>query len=168
MKKYLLTLGATALTVTGFAQGAFSGKNLGGNAVNGEDGTALSKLVGKVELLDGSTVLASGSLVKDGFFALGTITDSVATTATATITVNVWDSSVGSTFAAAKAAGHGYLSLNVAGVSLATGTTPPISLVDAGFAGGSLAKGTSSVPEPSTYALAALGLGGLLFISRRK
>ena len=156
------------MTVTGFAQGAFSGKNLGGNGVFGEDGvTALSKLTGKVELLDGATVLATGSLVKDGFFALGTITDSVATTATATITVHVWDSSVGATFAAASAAKHGYLSVDVKGVALATGTTPPISLVDAGFAGGALAKG-SVVPEPSTYALAALGLGGLLFISRRK
>ncbi len=170
MKKYLLTLGATALTVTGFAQGAFSGKNLGGNGVFGEDGvTALSKTTGKVELLDGTTVLATGSLVKDGFFALGTITDSVATSGSATITVHVWDSSVGATFAAASAAKHGYLSVDVKGVTLATGTTPPISLVDAGFAGGALVKGAVVVtPEPSTYALAALGLGGLLFISRRK
>jgi len=166
MKNYLLTLGVTALTVTGFAQ-SFSGKTLGGAAVNGEDGkTALSKTVGKVELLDGSTVLASGSLIKDGYFALGTITDAGAgSAASANITVHVWDSSVGGTYAAALAAGHGYFTSTLS-VTLAYGATPPIDLTAAGFAGGSLKAGAT--PEPSTYALAALGLGGLLFISRRK
>jgi len=167
MKKTLLTLGVTAMAFTGFADGTFSGKNLGGVAILGEDGNPLSKATGKVELLDGSTVLASGGFVKDGFFALGVITDTAAGSS-ANITVRAWDSSVGATFAAAQAAKHGFGSVVVNGVALATGSTPPVDLTAAGFAGFSLTKATGTIPEPSTIALAALGLGGLVFISRRK
>ena len=165
MKKTLLTIGVTALTVTGFAQNSFSGKNLGGSAVNGEDGNPLSKLTGKIELLDGTKVLAAGSFIKDGFFALGTIDGGAGTTLA--VTVRAWDSTLGATFAAAKATGHGYGS-SVVSVALASSTTPPSDLTAGGFAGFSLVKATASVPEPSTIALAALGLGGLMFISRRK
>ncbi len=168
MKKYLLTLGATALTVTGFAQGTFSGKNTSGGFILAENGVSLlSKTVGKVELLDGNTVLASGNIILDGKFALGVVTDP-ASTGTVSITVRAWDSSLGSTFAAAQATGHGYGSA-VVSVALATGTTPPSDLTASGFTGFSLTKAAvTNIPEPTTVALAALGLGGLMFISRRK
>ena len=49
---------------------------------------------------------------------------------------------------------------------LATGSTPPPAMDN--FKGLTLSAGSVVVPEPTTIALAALGLGGLLFISRRK
>lgn len=168
MKKSLLAIGLIALGVSAFAQGTFNGKNTSTSPVFGEDGlTKLSKTVGRVEILVGGTVLntAKNTFAADGIFSLGVLTVPGSTTS-ASVTVRAWDSSVGATYDAAVAAGHGYASSTFDVNGLATGSTPPPAMDN--FAGLTLTAGQVVIPEPTTVALAALGLGGLLFVSRRK
>jgi len=79
-----------------------------------------------------------------------------------TITLQFWDKSTGATYATAT---H-RVSVDVVTPGLGGGTTPPGTILQGTtpFKGAQL----TVVPEPSTYALAALGLGGLFFVSRRK
>lgn len=96
-----------------------------------------------------------------GLFSGGTVAvPFLAPGATATVKIQSWDRSSGATFAAAtvKAESPSF-QYTLAGV----GTPPstPSALTAAQFAGLTL------VPEPSTYALAALGLGALLYFRRK-
>ena len=162
MKRTLFALMLLATSVRGFGDGTFSAKNLGGNPITGQDGQPLSKLVGKVEILDGETILASGGLVKDGFFVLGVVYDPTPGP-TADITVRAWDASVAFSYAAARAAGYGFCFTTVKGVRLASGTNPPLDLTSFGFSGLTLVF----CPEPKSVTLACTGLGGLLLLGRR-
>lgn len=101
-----------------------------------------------------------------GLFAKGTVTVAgVAGGASANLTFNVWDKDTGADFASAKVKATQTLSNFALGGAVDANGIPglPNSIVPA-FQPMNL---TSVVPEPSTYALAALGLGGLLFLRRK-
>jgi pimeloyl-ACP methyl ester carboxylesterase len=122
------------------ADGVISGKNIGGPFVLGEDGLPLAKSVGRVEILDGTTSFASGGFIKDGWFALGTLTlPGVHTDRFAPLIVRCWDSRVGATFDDAVIAGHGFGYTKV-NAELVFGLPPPVDLVTDGFQGIQLLK----------------------------
>jgi len=160
MKK-LIVIGAVSLAAAVSANAQyFSAKNLGvagAGSVFSPDGTTKAPTTTDIEIIYNGNVVASGHLALAGTFALGTVTLAGATSP-ATVTIDVWDSTTGATYAAAttKATEDLTVALNVA-------PTPPAGL--ANFKNLTL---ISQVPEPSTYALGALGLGGLLLISRRR
>ena len=81
-------------------------------------------------------------------------------TGTVSLQVRVWQASAGATYAAAVTAGGHTGVGNVIQVALATGATGTPNMVG-------LQAFSLIVPEPSTIAMAAMGLGGLL-IRRRK
>jgi len=83
------------------AQGTFFARNDSTTLVLREDGTKMPKVVGRVEIVFQGIVLstARNTFAADGIFVLGPITvPGVGAGGTATITVRVWDSSVGATF----------------------------------------------------------------------
>ena len=122
------------------ADGNFSAKNLGGSPILGEDGLPLTKSAGRVEILDGTAVIASGAFIKDGFFALGTITvPAVHANGFAPLLIRSWDSRVGASFDEAVIAGHGFGYAQV-NATLNYGSTPPIDLTADGFQGIQLLK----------------------------
>jgi hypothetical protein len=167
MKKSILAIGLVALSLSAFAQGSFNGKNTSATLLNGADGLKLSKVTGRVEILFGGAVVntAKNTLAADGIFSLGTLTVG-GSSATASITVRAWDTVLGgATYADAVASNRGFAS-STFDVALASGANPPAGLDN--FKGLTLSAGTVVIPEPTTIALAALGLGGLLFVSRRK
>jgi len=177
MNKLILTALGMVAALSAYAQGTFNASNnyipTGGSAkafVLGLDGKALAKANGKVEILakDGTVLSPNGSsgvsLTLDGlFFINGLIVPNVATGGSADITVRAWDVTTGATYDAATTRG----SVAVSVTSLGGGTTPP-----ATFAGNSNFTGLqlqgTVVPEPTTVALAALGVAGLFVAARRK
>ena len=116
------------------SDGIFSGKNLGGFAINGEDGLPLPKALGRVEMLWRTNVFASGVFVKDGFFALGSVGPSGTGQYQPPITVRCWNSAAGASFEEAVIAGHGFGAVTL-NVPLSTGGVPPVDLTAAGFKG---------------------------------
>jgi len=171
MKKTLLTTIALLSGLAALAQGTV---NLNNNFtapgattkayVFAADGARLRAAVGRVEVLSGDTVIASGSIsAVAGLFDLGI--RQIAGTPTgspATLTIRAWDITAGATYADAAAA-RGEVTVTTA--NLGGGTTLPPTLNNPGTGG---FTGLTLVPEPSTVALAALGLVGLVFAARRK
>lgn len=176
MKKVLIAVAATAALSSAFAQdGTFSASNIIGGVrqyIYDTDGsTTLAKANGAVEFLDGNTVLGTGvySFLSNGLFSAGTISDPGKAGQTVAITIEVWDKTTGADYATASTTpgGH-YLPAQTVSITLGGAGTPPATPAAlTGFTGGKLLV-VPVVPEPSTIALAALGLGGLAFISRRK
>ncbi len=76
----------------------------------------------------------------------------------ADVTVRAWDSSTGATYALATVK-NSFTFTQVGFGGSGTPAATPFNL--SGF------KSFALTPEPSTYALAALGLGGLLFLRRK-
>jgi len=169
MKKSILAIGLVALSLSAFAQGTFNGKNSGSTSpLLAADGTKLSVATGRFEILAGNTLLstAKNTLTAAGIFGAGVLTvPNVAAGGTASITVRAWDTAFGATYDAAVAGGKGFASSTFDVVGLGGGLATPPAMDN--FKGLTLSAG-SAVPEPTTVALAALGLGGLLLVSRRK
>jgi hypothetical protein len=167
MKKTILAIGLVAMSVSAFAQGTFNAKNTSTSPVLGADGLKLSKATGRVEILVGGTLvpLAKNTFAADGIFSLGVVTTGVASGGTASVTVRAWDTGAGATYADAVAAGRGFATATFDVAGLGGGLVTPPGMDN--FKGFTLSS-AGVVPEPTTIALAALGLGGLLFVSRRK
>jgi len=177
MNKLLLTtLGMVAAVSAAYAQGTFNANNnftpAGASAkafVLDPNGSPLAKANGRVEILSGGTSLspngsAGVALTLDGlFFINGLVAPGAGLGGTANLVVRAWDVTTGATYDAATARG----SVNVVISSLGGGTTPP-----ATFGNNSDFKGlkleSAIIPEPSTVALAALGVAGLFVMARRK
>ena len=117
---------------------SFSGKNLGGFPILDETETPLSRTNGRVELVWKTKVFASGGFIRDGFFALGTVSPDPGLDFIPTrILVRCWDASVAASFDEAVRAGHGFAATSV-NVPLSTPGAPPVDLSAAGFLGMSL------------------------------
>lgn len=102
-----------------------------------------------------------------GLFSKGTLTvNGKAGGAAVDVTIRAWDKDTGATYADAKVKATTTLAgFVLGGVVDANGIAGlPNSIVPA-FTGLTLVS--QVIPEPSTYALAALGLGGLLFLRRK-
>lgn len=183
MKKLSLIIASSVLAFAASAQGVFSANNnydydSGGGVMKsafviGLDGLPLSKATGRVDIRNASDLAFLGGVGEEGkaFFKAGafTINDivvpGVPVGGTANIFVQVWDSSTGATFATATVKAQGLVAVN----SLGGGTTPNATFAaNSNFIGLTLVDTAPVIPEPSTVALAGLGLVGLLFVARRK
>jgi PEP-CTERM motif len=175
MKTLLLATTLAAFATAALAQdGTFSGSNIIGGVrqyIYEEDWqTLLPKANGAVQFVYNGTVLGAGvyPFIANGLFSVGTINVPNMAGQSVDIEIDVWDKSTAATYkgALSNIGGHFlwpqtvYITLGGAGNPPAT----PAALV--GFTGGHLLDLT--VPEPSALALAALGLGGLFFLGRRR
>jgi len=131
----------------------------------------------KVELLvagaTGLTYSSSGAAVEAfnlkltganaGLFSQGVVlAGGVAPDATKAVTIRAWDTASGDSFASATTKASTTFDYKFGGAGEPPGL--PGSIVGANLFNG---LALTSVPEPSTYALAALGLGGLMFLRRK-
>ena len=179
MNKLLLTAFGLIAALTAYAQGTFNASN--NYTVPGATqkafildpaGSPLAKANGRVEIInaaDGSTLSPGGdagvALTLDGlFFINGLSVPGTTTGGTANIIVRAWDATSGGTWASALTRSPATSGL-ITVTSLGGGTTPAATFAqNSNFAGLSV----EIVPEPSTIALAALGVAGLFFVARRK
>lgn len=100
-----------------------------------------------------------------GLFAKGTYAAAnVAPGVSADVTIRAWDKNSGADFASAAYKDTATFKVALGGLPDANG----IPSLPSGIVGAGLFQGLNVItPEPSTYALAALGLGGLLFLRRK-
>lgn len=182
MNKLLLTTLSLFAALSAFAQGTFNASNnftVPGASTRAfifnpvpNNTTPVLKANGRVQIInpaDGSTLSPGGAagvpLTLDGlFFINGLSVPGAGTGSSANILVRAWDASTGATWADAivrSPANSGLITVN----NLGGGPTPA-----ATFAANSNWTGLTLevVPEPSTVALAALGVAGLFFVARRK
>jgi hypothetical protein len=160
----LSTLATAALA----QDGTFYGSNIIGGVrqyIYDIDGkTLLPKADGAVQFVYNGTVLGSGVylFLANGLFSVGTISIPNMAGQHVAIEIDVWDKSTATTYTAALTSGH-FLSEQKVTINLGgAGGVPASPAALFGFTGGQLI----AAPEPSTLALAALGLGGLIFIFR--
>jgi hypothetical protein len=179
MNKLLLAVITLAAGLSALAQGTvninnnFTAVGASAKAFVYLDGGVLPvpKGLGRVEVLDATGAVISpikdgtgNPFGADGLFFLG-VTEVPGTSAggNGSIAIRAWDSSTGSTYATALSKAIQVVTITGFG----GGLTPTPTLGTAGnFAGLTLSPG--AVPEPSTVALAALGVAGLFFVARRK
>jgi len=175
MNKIQLIAGAVAIAASAsvMAQGQFTASNATGakpkifgvDGVTGITGAGylveiLAKVGGaNVVVVPAFNVTLTGS--NAGLFSKGVQSVAGVASGPVDLTVRAWDVSTGATFAAATINGSVTFSHTLSdpsavppGVPTAIGSTMPSFKL-------------SVVPEPSTYALAALGLGGLLLFRRK-
>jgi len=144
-----------------------AGANVGGTTISVEilakaPGAASYSAVQKVNT-DGSlsafTPINPLSGNNAGLFSGGTVAvPGIAGGSPASVIVRAWDNTTGASFDAATLKGS--VAFDIASLGGA-GTPPSTPAIMAGYTGITL------VPEPSTYALAALGLGALLYFRRK-
>ena len=193
MKKILLTtVAASALalgTVSSFAQGNVAFANQTTTAITNAAGAKLVAAAGTYEFglyvgpagsqASALTLVATGlngnwpaSSGLDGFFNAGnplTLASFPAGTAIA-FQVRGWEATLGNSYEAALPNAGSHL-FGESALGSVTPTAPPNPAAPLfGNTGGGLvpAFGMAVVPEPSTFALGALGVGALALIRRRK
>jgi hypothetical protein len=163
---------------------ALAGASLGQGLINGINYNAANNVLGQVTRADGTTLAGSdvlgqwyvgtpgGSLVaqgapvafiSNGIVSAGTVTVAgIAAGAQADVQLRSWLAASGATYEAALANPAGETGLsNVTTITLGGGVTTPA------FVSGLTPTTMALVPEPSTWALMALGLGALA-LRRRK
>jgi hypothetical protein len=132
------------------------------------EGSPLSKATGRVEILalDGAVLSpvkdgTGNALAVDGIFSLGVTPIPGSTVGQpASVILRAWDNSTGATYAAALERAEVTVTFPTVGSS----TAPSNFVTGSNFTGLQL----QLVPEPSTVALAALGVAGLFLVARRK
>jgi hypothetical protein len=185
MKQTVLTLAAVLVAVTAFAQGTFNPANrvtgVYDAPVTGHNGQLASGTAYLAQWLAGPaggtraavgqplafrTGTGAGYLVSAASDPTAGIVPSVPGGSPADIQLVAWDASLGSTWAAAEAAGlDGIGRSGVITVTLGGGGVPPAPAANlVGLTGFTVAP---VVPEPAIAALGLLG-AGLLMIRRKK
>jgi len=166
---------ATAASVS--AQGTLSAATATGDkpriTVDGVNATAADNIWVQF-LVAGSTGLTGAAAdpfaltlagANAGLFSKGVLTvGGKAGGATVDVTIRAWDKDTGADYDAATSRASTTFSMALGGAGDPPG--PPAGIVGQGLFGG-LNVTTPVIPEPSTYALAALGIGGLLFLRRK-
>ena len=170
MKQILLAIVAgTAAFSASAADGTFSASNIIGGVryyVYDIDGTTkLAKDRGAVQFLYNGAVVGAGTynFLQAGTFSAGTISIPGQAGNTVSITIEVWDKTTAATYEQAIFSGLYWPAQTVTIALGGAGNPPATAAALTGYKGG-----PPVMPEPSAVALAALGLGGLLFVSRRK
>lgn len=172
MNKIQFVVGALAVAATAsvMAQGQFTASTASGAKpkIFGVDGVTGIGAGNLVEILVNGTSIGApfapltganaGLFLKPGG---STVTVAGAPSGNVTITVRAWDTSTGATFASALTSGSVTFTH-----TLSDSTATPPGLPSA-LATTMPSFKLSVIPEPSTYALAALGLGGLLLFRRK-
>ena len=166
-----VALFAAAASVS--AQGTFSASSATGTkpriTLNGNNAVAADNIYVQI-LVNGAATIDPFALTlagaNAGLFSKGTVTVAgVAGGKSADITIRAWDKDTGADFASATTKASTVLSGFVLGGAVdANGIAGLPNSIFPAFTGLALITVT---PEPSTYALAALGLGGLLFLRRK-
>jgi hypothetical protein len=142
------------------------------------DVVVLNPATSNFETVSGTTPLPSSlkTGANAGLFSAGAITvPFIAAGADATIKILVWDKTTGASFADASTAvggiwGTSTFTTKLGGVvDAGTGIPGAPSDIIPAYTGITMTLNppVSEVPEPSTYALMALGLGSLLFFRRK-
>ncbi len=163
-------MAGTAAFGASATDGTFAASNIIGGVrqyIYDVDGTTkLATANGAVQFLYDGAVTGNGiyPFLQPGLFVGHVIGLPGQAGNTATITIEVWDKTTATTYEQAMLSGH-YLPAQTVVISLGgAGGVPSVASELFGFTGGKLV----AAPEPATVALAALGLGGLLLVSRRK
>ena len=171
MKQILLAVVAgTAAFSASAADGTFSASNIIGGIrqyVYDIDGTTkLAKERGAVQFLFNGAVVGAGTynFLQPGTFSAGTISIPGQAGNTVSITIEVWDKTLTPTYEMALISGL-YWQAQTVTITLGGAGNPPAT---AAALTGYVSSRPAMAPEPSTVALAAIGLGGLLFIRWRK
>jgi hypothetical protein len=169
VNKSLVVIG---LLTTGFAakaNGQFTVLNVGQPIFDVDGTTKLAKEKGRFEVIFGTMIVSfpgdgSGTpFAADGLISSGADTYCIPGANvgdTPTVTIAAWDVTTGSSFFEAIHKRATTFTLD----PLGGGATPPGGISN--FRSFKLTIALD-VPEPSTYALAALGLSGLVLVSRR-
>jgi len=175
MKKILLIAVAAFVSVSAFAQGTVNFSNLGRNITTstGVNVPAGATFMGALYfapagVTDESAFMQVGATAT--FLAAGTIVGGTRTApvtpagAVANFQIRVWEVATGANFDAATHRGKSIIVTGATGNPTAVPPGTPLNLVAAGLT----AFQMQIVPEPSVFALGALGAGALLLLRRRK
>jgi hypothetical protein len=172
MKKVLALVSTLALAGSLLGQGEINGINFNpANNVDGQvtraDGTTLAgtETMGQLYAGTGGSLAPIGSptaFLQNGIVSFGTVVvPGIAAGADADIQLRSWLAADGADYDAAVAAMGEVGESNVTTITLGGGVNPPA------FMSGLTQTAMYVVPEPSTWALMALGLGALA-LRRRK
>lgn len=187
MKKLILTAALGVACVSAFAQGTLNFANAGvgyqAKVTDSTTGLGLSGAAWSADLFWGAGNVTDSTLLtalnapatfstvpaQAGFFFGGPRTINTAPGVPITVQVRVWDTASGSTWAQAVTAPGVKVGESVLfSITLANpnASPPGIPTAMSGIGGNPFTVGP--IPEPSTLALAGLGLAGLLVLRRRK